>query len=137
MGAWDVGMRSNDSALDAIYVFRDEINKMPQRGAGVLALLKEVAERFKRSNDVTLCVLAVAEALLEQGVKMTGPVKIYIGTWVGRAVMELKEQSWEDPDARLLAIGRFARRVMGEKISAEKDNRSLLEGLKQVMLRSV
>lgn len=133
MGAWDVGMRSNDSALDAIYVFRDRINSMPQKGKGCLALLQDVAYKFRRSDDVTLCVLAVAEALMEQGVKIPSDSRVYLATWIGRALLEIKEQDWDDPDARAMAVSRFARRVMGERIPSAQDNQSLLEGIRHIM----
>lgn len=133
MGAWDVGMLSNDSALDAIYVFRDRIRDMPFDGKGVLQLLKDVAMRFKRSGDVTLCVLAVTESLQNQGVKIPSAAKIFLAPWVGKALLEVREQGWDSPEARIMALGRFSLRLMGERISTEPDNHSLLEGIRHIM----
>jgi hypothetical protein len=133
MGAWDVGMRSNDSALDAIYVFRERINRMPIKAKGALLLLQNVATKFGRSPDVTLCVLGVAEALLDQNVSLSLSARQYLIPWIGRAIAEIRMQHWDDPDMRTLAIGRFARRLMGERISTINENSVLFEGTRNLM----
>jgi len=132
MSAWDVGMRSNDNALDAIYVFRNRINRMPANGQGALLLLNDVVGQFKKSQNVTFCVLGVAESLMQQGVKLPTKAKDFLAVWIGRALLEIKSQDWDDPNARMLAIGRFARRLSGEKISTDEDNHSLFEGIQRV-----
>jgi hypothetical protein len=132
MGAWDVGMRSNDAAADAIYLFRTRIDKMNLKGSGVLPLLRDVAVKFKRSPEVTACVLGVTQALLDLGVIIPASARQFLTSWIGRAVVEISSEGWSNPTARLLAIGRFSRNVMGEKIPTKGDNQSLMEGIQNV-----
>ncbi len=121
MGAWGPGMQANDSALDAISEIEAELD-----GADVDAgaLLERTASQWSDP----LCVLGVAEALIERGHELWDR---------GEVANALEEEldpgrlrSWRNPMRRCEALERFIRRVEGESVDVAaiaEDNMGLME----------
>lgn len=128
MGAWGVGMRANDTALDAIgdenrikRIIRDKDKKA----------LKKLLEKFSAQG-----ILGVVDFMLDEGVPHT-----FFDTCrpiIDKAIDDEKSEldAWQDPEARRRALNLLKKRLQGKKVSPEelaKGNEGLITKVMQAI----
>jgi len=126
MGAWGVGMRANDEALDAVADF----TRLRTAKAANIRLAKIIAK--SDSGDEPWLYrgsLGVAEFMLDKGFPLSQENKTGILKAIRHELSESSIERWREPEERRQALRRFKQRVeMGKFDEKEKevDNLGLL-----------
>ena len=137
MGAWGVGMRANDTALDAILHFRKydgggcpvltRRGKLVKDGDVLLKALKWVYNRatkgriaWKGAADEQ--VLGVAELFMERGIN-PGKAREFILASIERELSKERLDQWCDPEERKGALLRFKDDVCGKPTEKKDDHK--------------
>jgi hypothetical protein len=125
MGAWGVGMRANDTALDALGDVTDE-------ASALAALKREVAEEEDCWDSRAKSVLGVAEYMVDKKYKIPSALLKQVKACVESELEEHRLEDWVHDDERKDALERFASRLDGkkvDKIDVAVDNMPLLSRL--------
>lgn len=143
MGAWGVGMRANDTALDAVCWFQKynddgkpvltRRGKMVKDGKVLLEALKWVEKqmmkgRFAYRSSSDESILGVADFFMERGVSPK-EAEYFIARSIERELEPGRLSSWCDQEERRDALLRFKARIEGKPVDeklAAKDNEGLM-----------
>jgi len=107
MGSWGEGMQANDSALDAIAAFKQNLNT-----------------DFVDTDDVD-GVLGVAEYMIDQGIPIPEKFRVEVEAAIVRELNDTHR--WVSPIFRQDALNDFQRKFRGEKVDTSLANRGLLD----------
>lgn len=150
MGAWGVGMRANDTALDAVCWFEKydddgkrsltRRGKLVKDGKVLLEALKWVEKqmmkgRFAYRSSSDESILGVADFFMERGISPK-EAEHFILRSIERELHPGRLSSWCDQGERRDALLRFKARVEGKPVDEElvaQDN----EGLMSKMCRKL
>lgn len=136
MGAWGVGMRANDTALDAIEGYRTDLKRIVRKRDALKAaeLLKEVhADCDATPDGGTLGLLGAAEYLLDAaGPEILAKAKALLEEALDRELSPDSLDCWRNEVERQQALDLFRRRLNGETVDpqiVERTNEGLLSRL--------
>lgn len=150
MGAWGVGMRANDTALDYIGKYQDysgpkiKPNKLAHAiVAGKKPILKELESISRKekgfTSDADMGILGVAEFFLELGADLK-PAKKFVLAAIKRELSNARLESWGEEsgggDEREMALLRFKDRLEGKPVDKKElalDNEGLLSKMARMM----
>jgi len=107
MGSWGEGMQANDSALDAIAAFKQNLNT-----------------DFVDTDDVD-GVLGVAEYMIDKGIPIPEKFRVEVEAAIVRELDDTHR--WVSPIFRQDALNDFQRKFRGEKVDTSHANRGLLD----------
>ncbi len=137
MGAWGVGMQSNDSALDAIENRTVRRVTATRDKKALLTYLTTIKREWK-GTSWTVGVLGVVEHLLDEGLPHTffDTCRPIIDEAISIEKSEEQLASWCEPEDRRRALNLFRKRLQGknvDKAELERFNEGLLSKLTKIV----
>lgn len=156
MGAWGVGMKANDTALDYIGKYRDYDKKGLPINAKGIAIVKGKTSLLKVLQKVLgygthakkqlapdayrdMAVLGLAEFFLDNGANLKESLPLILAT-IGRQSEDEELKTWGqragDGGDREQALQRFRDRVTGKAVDPKavaKDNEGLFSKMGRIL----
>ena len=106
-------MQANDSTLEALNRFKNEIKNLMNGKGNLKKLLEAVDYKYGDENNA-MAVLGVADYLLDQGVSIKKG-KSYVLECIDAELEKKALQEWKSPQKRKQALILFRKRVLKDQ----------------------